>query len=131
MLLTSAVIPLAQAMIGDPYTALSNANAKVGIGDSSTAAAKGQTDLQAGSNKTYLGMDATFPQRTDATLTFKVTAGTTDANYVWNEFLICDGSPGTAWIRFVQQVNGGTAKTSSQTWVLQITVVVGRADAAN
>jgi len=131
VLLTSAVIPMAKAMIGEAYTALNNASAKLGIGDSTTAAAKDQTDLQAGSNKAYVGMDASYPQRTNETILFQTTAGPLVANYVWNEFLICDGSPGTAWCRFVQPMNGGVAKTSGQTWVLQVTLTMGRADAAN
>ena len=131
MLLTSAVVPLAQAMIGEAITALDNANAHIGIGDSTAAAAKAQTDLQAGSNKTYLAMDAAYPQRSGAAVTFQVTAGAAVANWVWNEFLVSTGSPGTAWCRFVLQMNGGVAKASGQSWVLQVTVTIGRNDAAN
>ena len=131
MLLSSATAPLAQAMIGGTYTPLNNSSGKIGIGDSTTAAAKAQTDLQAGSNKTYLGMDATYPQISGSVITFQVTAGTSTANYVWNEFLICDGSPGVAWDRFVQSLNGGVAKAAGQTWTLQVALTMGRNDAAN
>ena len=131
MLLTSAVVPLDKAMVGESYTPLNAANAHIGIGDSATAAAKGQTDLQAGSNKVYLAMDASYPQRSGAAATFQVTADGSTANYVWNEFLLCDGSPGTAWSRFVQQLNGGVAKTAGQSWTLQVTVTMGRNDSAN
>jgi hypothetical protein len=131
VLLTSAAVPLAKAMIGETYTPLDNANARVGIGDSTTAANKGQTDLQAAANKIYLPMDATFPTRDGAEMTFQVTVTEAFGNYVWNEFLLSDGLPGTAWARFVQQLNGGVAKASGQIWILQVTAVMGRNDAAN
>lgn len=131
MLLSSATAPLAKAMIGASFTALNNANAHIGIGDSTTAANKSQTDLQASTNKTYIGMDATYPTISGSAVTFQVTAGSAVANYVWNEFLICDASPGTAWARFVQTVNGGVAKASGQTWTLQVTATMARNDAAN
>lgn len=131
MLLSSATESLAKAMIGESYTALNNANARVGIGDSTTAASKGQTDLQAATNKVYLTQDPGFPARLGSTVTFQVTAAGAQANYVWNEFLLCTGSPGTAWARFVQSLNGGVAKAAGQIWQLQVQAVFGRNDAAN
>ena len=131
MLLSSATAPLALAITGGSFTALNNANAKIGIGDSTTAAAKTQTDLQASTNKTYIAQDATYPTVSGSVITFQVTAVSAAANYVWNEFLICDASPGTAWARFVQTMNGGVAKASGQTWTLQVAATVGRNDAAN
>lgn len=131
MLLNSATGPLAQAMVGGSYTALNNAVGKIGIGDSTVAAVKTQTDLQASSNKVYIGQDAGFPSVVGSVITFQVTAGSAVANYVWSEFLICDANPGIAWARFVQTLNGGVAKASGQTWVLQVTATMGRNDAAN
>jgi len=131
MLLNGSTGPLTNAMVGGTYTALNNANAHIGIGDSTTAAAKTQTDLQASTNKLYLGMDATYPTVSGSVATFQVTAGSSQGNYVWNEFLVGDGSPGTAWIRFVQSLNGGVAKASGQTWTLQVAVTMGRNDVAN
>lgn len=131
MLLSSATAPIAAAITGNSFTALNNANARIGIGDSTTAAVKTQTDLQAATNKLYKPMDAGYPQVTGSVITFQVTAGSAEANYVWNEFLISDGTPGNAWSRFVQTLNGGVAKASGQTWSVQIAVTVGRNDAPN
>ena len=131
MLLTSSNEPRAAAMVGETYTPLDNANCRVGIGDSTTAAAKGQTDLQAATNKVYLAQDPGYPLRVAEVITYKVTAEASVANYVWNEFLFSDGSPGTAWARFVQAINGGVAKVSGQIWTLQIAATVGRNDVAN
>jgi hypothetical protein len=118
-------------MAGEAYIALDNTNGKVGIGDSATAAAKGQTDLQAAINKTYLGQDPGYPVRAASVITYEVTAPAGIASYVWNEFLMCDGSPGTAWIRFVQAINGGVAKGAGEIWTLQVEITMGRNDVAN
>lgn len=131
MLLSSSTPLLAQAMVGGAYVPLDNAHAKIGIGDSSTAANKAQTNLQAATNKVYLAMDPTYPNVVGSNITFQVTADGATANYVWNEFLICDGSPGNAWARFVQAMNGGVAKPVGQTWTLQIVATMGRNDASN
>lgn len=131
MLLSSSTPLLAQAIVGGSFTALNNANARIGIGDSTTAAAKTQVDLQASTNKVYIAQDASYPSVSGSVITFQVTASSAVGNYVWNEFLICDGSPGNAWARFVQSMNGGVAKASGQTWTLQVAATVGRNDVAN
>jgi hypothetical protein len=46
-------------------TYFSNANAQIGVGDSSAVEAYTQTDLQASTNKTYKPMDATYPIHAD------------------------------------------------------------------
>lgn len=73
-------------------TAFNNANAYIGIGDSATAAAVGQTDLQAASNKLRVAMDATFPSRAGQVMTWKSTFGTSQANYAWNEIGLFNAS---------------------------------------
>jgi hypothetical protein len=42
-----------------------NANARLGVGDSSAVFAATQTDLQAVTNKLRKAMDASYPQRTN------------------------------------------------------------------
>jgi len=131
MLLSSATASLAQAIVAGTFTPLNNTNAKIGVGDSTTAAAKTQTDLQASTNKTYIGQDASYPSVSGSVILFQITAGAAVANYVWNEFLICDAAPGNAWARFVQPLNGGVAKAPGQSWTLQVAATVGRNDVAN
>lgn len=75
---------------GTPYN---NANARIGVGDSSTAATVAQTDLQAATNKLYKAMDATFP--TFGTLqkaTFKSSFTGAEANFTWNEWTVDNGA---------------------------------------
>jgi hypothetical protein len=66
----------------------SNANAFTGVGDSSTAEAATQTDLQAASNHFYKAMNATYPSRSNQTVSFQSDFITSEANYVWAEWTI-------------------------------------------
>jgi hypothetical protein len=75
-------------IIGAGGTAFNNANAYLGVGDSSTAVAASQTDLVAATNKLRKAMDATFPSRASQVVTFKSTFATGDANWTWNEVAI-------------------------------------------
>jgi hypothetical protein len=63
-----------------------NAAATIGVGDSATAAAASQTDLQSVGNKTYKGMEGWFPTSTTQKVTLKSSFGSSEANYVWNEW---------------------------------------------
>lgn len=108
-------------------SAFSNANAAIGVGDSTTAAADTQTDLQAATNKLRKAMDATFPTHTDSTGTagsksiqFKSTFGTSDANFAWQEWAVFNNvAAGRMLNRKVESL--GT-KTSAATWTLTITL---------
>lgn len=72
-------------------TAYNNANAEIGVGDSNTAAAATQTDLQAATNKLFKGMVATYPQRTNQTVDFRSDFTSGEANYAWEEWSIRNG----------------------------------------
>ncbi len=86
------------ASAGQTLTYMNNGNAAIGVGDSTTAAAATQTDLQAASNKLRVGMNATYPQQTDgvtsaaATITFQSTFGSGQGNYSWNEVGVFNSS---------------------------------------
>lgn len=113
---------LVQAGIGAGVTAFNNANAHIGVGDSSTAFAAGQTDLQAASNKLRKAMDATYPTGGSNAITFRATFGTSDANFAWNEWGTFNASSsGTMLNRKVESL--GT-KTNTQTWQFTVTLTV-------
>lgn len=124
MLLTISSYQLADAIIGGTtYTKFNNANAHIAVGDSTTAEAAGQTDLQASTNKLRKPMDSTYPQRTNNVLTFRATFGTSDANFAWNEWAIANASSsGQILNRKVQDI--GT-KGSSSTWQATATITIG------
>lgn len=124
MLLNLTRDQIADALIGgSTYTKYNNANAHLAVGDSTTAEAAGQTDLQASTNKLRKAMDSTYPQRAGNVLTFRATFGTSDANFAWNEWAIANASSsGQILNRKVQNV--GT-KGSSSTWQATATITIG------
>lgn len=108
--------------LGAP-TAFSNANARLGVGDSSTAEAATQTGLQAASNKTYKAMEAAYPSRTNQTVTFRSVFGGTDANYAWNEFTVVNAADDTGK-NLNRKVSAQGTKASGQTWTLDLTLTL-------
>ena len=103
-------------------SAFSNANSYIGVGDSTTAHAFTQTDLQAATNKLRKAMDATYPQVASNVITFRSTFGTSDANYAWQEWGVFNASSaGTMMNRKVESL--GT-KTSAQTWQFTVTITL-------
>lgn len=119
---TTGLTLICQMINGEAATAYNNANAFLGVGDSTTAFAATQTDLQAATNKLRKAMDASFPSRSANVLTYEATFGTADANFVWNEVGLFNASTaGTMLDRVV--VSLGT-KTSSATWVLTFTLTL-------
>lgn len=113
---------LVQAGIGAAVTAFNNANSYIGVGDSSTAFAAGQTDLSAASNKLRKAMDATYPQGATNVLTFRSTFGTSEANFAWNEWGIFNASSGGTMLS--RKVESLGTKTSAQTWQFTVTLTV-------
>lgn len=110
---------LTTAGLATPYT---NANANIGVGDSSTAAAVGQTDLQAASNKLRKPMDATFPTVANGVYTFRSTFATTDANFVWAEWATFNASSTGRMLNRAVAALG--TKTSAQSWQLTVTITI-------
>lgn len=123
MALTNAGRDLIAAdIIGESVTEFNNANAYIGVGDSTTAFAAAQTDLQAASNKLRKAMDSTYPQRSTNVLTFRSTFATGDANFAWQEWAVFNASSaGTMLNRKVESL--GT-KTSAQSWQITATLTV-------
>lgn len=119
ILVNTGIALLEDLLIGAGGTVFSNANARLGVGDSNTAASASQTDL-IGTN-TRKAMEATFPSRSAQTITFKSSFGSGDANHDWKEWGIFNAaSSGTMLNRKVQDF--GTK--SGGTWVLTATVII-------
>ena len=113
---------------GQTLTFFNNGNAYIGVGDSNTAAAATQTDLQAATNKLRKAMDATYPTHTDATtsgaatITFRSTYATGDANWAWEEWAIFNGSSGGRMLN--RKVVALGTKTSAASWVFTVTITL-------
>lgn len=111
----------AAEVIGEAPTPFNNANAHIGVGNSTTAFAASQTDLQ-GASKFRRPMEATYPTRATNVLTFRSLFATTEANFAWDEWGVFNAvSAGTMLQRKVEAL--GT-KASTQSWQMTATLTV-------
>lgn len=123
MLLNEGIQSVLDTIGGIGSTTLyNNANARLGVGDSATAEAAGQTDLQASSNKTYKAMDPAYPQRAAQTLTFRGIFGSADANYAWQEFVVDNGAAAGKTLN--RKVSAQGTKAGGQTWTLDVAITL-------
>lgn len=114
---------------GQELTYFNNAQAAIGVGDSTTAAADTQTALQAATNRLYKAMDATYPQHTDSdssagakSIVFRSTFATTDANFAWQEWCVSNSATHNTGRTLNRKVESLGTKTAAATWVLTITL---------
>ena len=107
-------------LTGGSATAYNNANSRLGVGDSSTAAAATQTDLQAATNKLYKAVDATYPTIADQTVTWRATFESAEANFAWEEYTVDNGA--SAVKNLNRKVSSLGTKLSGQTWVLDLQI---------
>lgn len=119
LLLTAGASALFNRLAGlGAVTAFDGTNGRLCVGDSSTAAAIGQTDLQ-GSNKTRKVFDAA-PTISSGSFTAVTTFLTSEANHAWNEAGVANAASGGVLLNRVTQAFG--TKTSSVQWVLTATL---------
>lgn len=120
------------ATAGSVDTFFNNANAALGVGDSTTANTLTGNDLLAATNKLRVGMDATYPTIAAAgtalsnrDLAFRSTFSTSQANWAWEEWGVFN-SPTAATGRMLNRVNAAAlgTKTSAATWVLTVTLTL-------
>src|SRR4030067_1473186 len=80
LLLNEGITEFLSLLTGGAATAFSNSSARLGVGDSTTAAVATQTALQAATNKLYKAMEATYPQVSNQSLVFRSVFGSSEAN---------------------------------------------------
>ncbi|RLJ20798.1 hypothetical protein DJ031_04620 [bacterium endosymbiont of Escarpia laminata] len=117
LLLNEGIQLLEDLLIGAGGTAYNNANARLGVGDSSAAEVATQTDLQ-GTSKTYKAMDTGYPSRAAQTITWQSVFADAEANHAWAEVTLSNAADGSGvnLNRKVQDL--GTKATG--TWTLQL-----------
>lgn len=99
LLTTAGLNRLTSLLIGAGGQALTNTATRIGVGNSATAEAVGQTDLQAAAgaaNRQFKVMDATYPQQANGVVTARSTFATGEANFVWAEWGLDIGTPTVA-----------------------------------
>ena len=119
VLLNTGIDEMWDLIAGDSANHFNNASAQIGVGDSNTAASPTQTDLL-GSNKTYKGMESSYPTSTSQKATFKSSFGESDANYAWNEWVVKQATSGKCLNRKAESL--GTK--SGGTWTLEVTITL-------
>lgn len=121
-----ALLNLARDMVADAiiggssYTKLTNAAARLGVGNSAAAFNAAHTGLQGGSTA-FKAMDATYPSRASNVVTYRSTFTTGEANFAWEEVVVDNGT--NTLSRTVSSLGTKTAAASwvlthTQTWVL-------------
>lgn len=105
LITTSGLTFLANRIVGvTTVNPLSAGYTRIGVGDGTTAAAVGQTDLQ-GTNKFYKQIVSSgYPTVTGGVMVWQSIFGSSQGNYAWQEWAIDNGGTGTA---------GGTANDNS------------------
>lgn len=132
LITTNGLNRVMNLLIGSGQAA-TNTSSRIGVGNSTTAAAAGQTDLQAAagsSNRYFMTMDATFPSVSGAVATWKATFASGDANFAWQEWCIDIGTPtvtaGTTVnaLMLNRKVQSFGTKSSGASWVLTATATL-------
>ena len=121
LLLNEGITALLNLLTGAAETAFSNANAYLGVGDSSTAESATDTGLIATTNELYKAMEATYPQISGQSVTFRSVFGSAEANWNWEEFTVASGNSDSADNLNRKTSSQGT-KAAGQTWTLDLTI---------
>lgn len=123
VLLKAGITLMLTLLIGGAGTAYNNAGAYIGVGDSDTAADDDQTGLIAETNKLWKAMEATYPQVSNQTVTFRSVFGSDDANYAWKEFTVVNASSDTG-TNLNRKVSDQGTKASGQVWTVDIAITI-------
>jgi len=116
ILLNEGINEMWKLICGGTATPFNNANARLGVGDGTTAEDATQTGLQ-GINTAYKAMDSGYPTYgTAQKATFRATFGGTEANFAWEEVVVDNGA--TAGVTMNRKVQSLGSKASGTTWQL-------------
>ena len=130
LITTNGLNRIANLLIGSGQAATATA-VRIGVGNSSTAAAAGQTDLQAASgsaNRWFQVMDSTFPSVSGAVATFKASVASGDGNFAWQEWCLDIGTPTVSSgatvnaLMLNRKVASNGTKSSGSVWVATATI---------
>lgn len=104
-------------------TAFNNANAYIGVGDSTTSAVATQTGIQASTNRLNNPMDATYPLAAASQAeVWRSTFTSSLANFAWNEIVVSNANDFVHGLNRLVQTMG--TKASGATWVASLTITL-------
>lgn len=133
LLLNEGIDRLLDLLIAAGGTSYNNANAYIGVGDTNTAAAASQTELQAtqnAANRFYKAMNSTWPQRTAEQVDWKADFTSAEANFVWAEWTIAAGATtasGSGFLVGTTNLNRKVASLGTKatgTWTMTGSLVI-------
>jgi hypothetical protein len=125
ILLTAGITRLLNLLTGAGGTAFNSTNCRIGVGNSTTAAAIGQTDLQGASK--YFKLVNGAPGVSSNVVTFVAVFGSAVANFTWEEWGIDNGTTdGTTVVAPLlnRRVEAMGTKASGSTWTVTATITV-------
>lgn len=121
LLVTAGLAELGKLLTGNGGTAFSAANGNMGVGDSNTAAAVGQTDLQAVANKVRVAINAPAVPGAGAYVWVAVFTALL-GNFDWREFGMFNAAAAGTMLCRVVSVQG--TKVAGQVWTPTYTLTV-------
>ena len=123
LLVTAGITALLTLLIGGGGTAFNAANAAIGVGDSSTAATIGQTNLSAATNKLRKTVKQA-PGVAANVVTFVADFVSAEANFVWNEFGVFNSNVDASGTMLNRAVAALGTKAAGSTWTLTVTITI-------
>lgn len=128
LLLNAGIQRMEDKFIGAAGQVYDATHSRIGSGNSSTAAAATQTDLQAaaGSGNRQFKLVSSGPTRSTQTVTWVATFASGEAQFVWNEWGIdegtADGTTVAATMLNRKVANPGTK--GAAVWVFTVTITI-------
>ncbi|KKN47227.1 hypothetical protein LCGC14_0665160 [marine sediment metagenome] len=120
LLLNEGINELFVLLCGSGGTKFDNSNARLGVGNSNSAAVATQTGLLGGSTL-FKAMEATYPLNgTDQKATFRSSFGSSEGNFAWEEWTVDNGAGANKNLNRKVTVLG--TKVSGTTWVFTVEV---------
>jgi hypothetical protein len=126
LLVTGGINLMLLHLIGDTnITAYTSGSANIKVGNSTTAAASGDTDILGGSNAES-AMDAGYPTVVLTTATWRSTFGSSAANFAWEEVAVKNASGAVSnSVRILnRKVQSFGTKVSGATWTMTLQITI-------
>lgn len=114
---------------GNALTFFSQGNAAIGVGNSTTASTQVMTNLQGASRLRKL-CPVGYPEHTagtasaNATLRFRSTFDTTEANFAWDEAAVFNSATDAVGRMLNRKVQAMGTKTSSSSWQITFDITI-------
>lgn len=132
LLTTAGLTRICSLIVAGGGQGLTNTATRLGVGNSSTAATIGDTDLGASSgssNRYFMTMDATYPSASGAVITARASFGGSDGNFQWSEWGLDIGTPTvsagtTVNATLLNHKIASLGTKVSGTWVLTTTITL-------